>query len=276
MKLTSIHIGFIGFGHMAQVIFRALDHSKLIPHSQISFIQRDSKKMKENERIFRITSTTLETLVHKSDLIFLCVRPDQAASVMKDLAQIGVDGKLIISILAGVKIAFFQKHLGEKAQFLRVMPNLPAAVGEGMTLFSYGPNPSVQFKSYANLLFGCMGRVSELEERFMDIGCGLSGSGPGFVFRLIESAARLGEKEGLTYSDALTIVAQTFLGAASLILKGNVSPVDLITQIATRGGTTEAGFDKMSELHLEKSFQSVIQASANRSKTLSENFQDPL
>lgn len=270
MKLSAISLGFIGFGHMAQVIFRAIDHSKLIPHSQISFIRRDSRKMRDNEQAFKITSTSLENLVQTSDLILICVRPSQAGPILRQMAEIGVEGKMIVSILAGTKIAFFQHHLGMNVQVLRVMPNLPAAVGDGMSLFSYSSNASAEFRSFSRMLFGCMGEVAELKEELMDIGCGMAGSGPGFVFRLIEAMARIGEKEGIAYQESLKISAQTFLGAARLILKGDVLPVDLIEHIATPNGTTEAGFNKMRELGLEKGFQSVIQASAARSKAISE------
>jgi pyrroline-5-carboxylate reductase len=269
MKLSAIHLGFIGFGHMAQVIFRLIDRAKLLPHSQISFLRRDPKKMRENEQSFRITSTSLENLVKKSDLILLCVRPNQAAAVLQQMATIGTQGKMIISIMAGIKISFLQKYLGSESQILRVMPNLPAEVGEGMTLFSYAPNSSGEFKSLSHLLFGCMGKIIELNESLMDIGCGMSGSGPGFVFKLIEAMARLGEKQGIPYKDALNISAQTFLGAAKLILEGSVLPADLIEQIATPNGTTEAGFDKMRELHLESGFQAVVEAAALKSKAIS-------
>lgn len=276
MKLSLVRIGFIGFGHMAQVLFSALDQAKLIPRSQISFLRRDPKKMRENEKTFRITSTSLENLVATSDLILLCVRPNQALPVLEELARIGVQGKMIVSILAGIQISFFQKYLGSDSQILRVMPNLPAAVGEGMTLFSYGPNPSVEFKSFSHLLFGCMGQVAELREDLMDIGCGMAGSGPGFVFRLIEASARLGEKEGIAYEESLKIAAQTFLGAAQLILKGGVSPAQLLEQIATPNGTTEAGLNKMNELHLDQAFQSVIQAAADKSEKMSQLQNSPL
>lgn len=270
MKLSSIRIGFIGFGHMAQILFRAMDHSKLISHGQISFVQRDHRKSRKNQETFRITATGLENLVDTSDLIFICVRPPQVAPLLDDLARIGIKGKMIISIAAGIKISFFQSKLGADVQILRVMPNLPASVGAGMSLFSYGPNPSIELRSFSHLLFGPMGEIAELKEELMDIGCGMAGSGPGFVFKLIEAMARLGEKEGFDYNDALKISAQTFLGAARLILKGGVLPSDLIEQIATPNGTTEAGFDKMRELHVAENFQAVIEAAKNRSKAISE------
>lgn len=269
MKISEYHIGFIGFGHMAEVIFKAIDHSKLIPRSQIVFHRRDAAKMKESEQKFGITSTTLETLVQRSQIILICVRPGQADPVLKDLARFGANGKMIISVLAGIKIAFYQKYLGPQAQILRVMPNIASAVGKGMSVFTYGPHAPMEFKSVANLIFSSMGEVIEVPENLMDISTGIAGSGPGFVFRLIDAMARAGEREGLTYAKALKMAAQTFSGAAELILKGAI-PENLIHQIATPGGTTEAGFEMMKKTEIEKSLHMTVEASANKARQISE------
>lgn len=273
MKVSDYHLGFIGFGHMAQVICKAIENAKLIPRSQIIFTRRDPAKMKKSEQEFGITSTSLENLVRQSNVLILCVRPNQADSIFKELAEMELDGKMIISVLAGVKLSFYQKYLQSpnqtQTQILRVMPNIASAVGEGMSVFSYGPHSSLEFRSLSNLLFSSMGQVIEVDEESMDICCGIAGSGPGFVFRLIEAMARTGEKHGLDYDKALKMAAQSFAGAARLILKG-ASPETLIRQIATPNGTTEAGFRVMTESQIDKHFQSVAEASAKRSKEISE------
>jgi pyrroline-5-carboxylate reductase len=269
MNATSYRIGFFGFGHMAQVIFEAIDRARLVPRSHVQFLRRDRSKMKENEQKFKITATSLEHLVETSDLIFLCFRPQQAPEALAQLAEIGgLEGKWIVSILAGVTISTLQKGLKRQGQILRVLPNLPSAVNEGMSVLSFGPNCSSEFTSFAKILFGSMGEVAEIEERHMDIACGVSGSGPGFVFRLIETMARTGEKHGLPYPVALKMAAQTFLGAAKLISKGHM-PQDLMDQITTPNGTTFAGFERMNQTEIDRHFQSVIEATARRSKELS-------
>ncbi|MBX7066017.1 MAG: pyrroline-5-carboxylate reductase [Parachlamydiales bacterium] len=269
MKLSEMHIGFIGFGHMAKVIFDALDRAKLIPRSQVSFIQRDPQKMRENEKTYGITSTSMETLVKKSDLIILGVRPAQAKMVLEQLR--GLDpSKMFVTVLAGVKMSFYRKYL--KNPILRVMPNIASEVGMGMSTFSYSGKPSEDFRSITHLLFSCMGEVIEVPEEMMDISVGISGSGPGFVFRLIEAVAREGEKKGIPYPDALKMAAQTFMGAGKLVLKkGNVQ--NLLIQIATPNGTTEAGLKKMTELKIDEHYQAVVNASTKRSHELSEEFQ---
>ncbi len=271
MKISEYRIGFIGFGHMAQVICKAIDSSKLIPRSQMAFVRRDPSKIKKSEQEFGITSTSLENLVQNSDILLLCVRPSQAEAVLKEMARIGVEGKIVISVLAGIKLAFYQKYLGS-AQLLRVMPNIASSVGEGMTVFSFGKGATREFQSAANLLFSPMGAILEIPEEQMDISCGIAGSGPGFVFRLIEAMARTGEKHGLSYDKALKMAAQSFAGAARLILKG-ASPDLLIQQIATPNGVTEAGFKAMTAAQIDSHFQQVAEAAAKRSKEISEEIQ---
>jgi pyrroline-5-carboxylate reductase len=253
---------------MAQVICKAIAQTKLVPRSHIAFVQRDPARMKAHEQEFGVTAASLATVVESSQLILLCVRPAQANEVLQELARLGVKDKMIASVIAGIKMAHYQKYLGSQAQILRVMPNIASEVGEGMSLFTFTPSASREFRSLAHLLFSSMGEVAEIEENLMDIGTGLSGSGPGFVFRLIEAMARAGVKHGLPYETALKMSAQTFAGAARLILKGKI-PAELIRQIATPNGTTEAGFKVMTDVQIEKHFEAVVGAAAHRSQQLS-------
>ena len=266
---SDYRIGFCGFGHMAQIIFEAINRAKVTPRSHILFCRRDTHKMKENEQRFGITSTSLANLIHQSDVIFLCMRPQQVQLFMEELKKVKeFEGKWFVSILAGTKISYFQTHLGPKAQILRALPNVGSAVTEGMTIMTYSPECCAQFQSFANILFGSMGEIAELPESLTDIACGMAGSAIGFVFRLIEAEARLGEKHGMNYAQALKIAAQAFAGAARLILKGG-RPTDLMHTIATPNGVTQAGFEAMTKLDVDHRFQAVIEAAANRSRELS-------
>ncbi len=254
---------------MAKIICQSLISSKLTPRSHIFFTVRDSSKIHKVEQEFRITATTLETLVSRSDLILLCVRPGQAGDILTALAPFKLEGKGFISILAGVKISYFEKFL-DKCTLIRAMPNIASEVGEGMTILTFGLDASAEMKSLINLLFSSMGRTIELPETLMDIATAIAGSGPAFVFSLIEAVARLGEKEGIAYEQSIQMAAQTFLGAARIILQGGASVEDLLGQIALPNGTTEAGIKVIKALEIEKHFQSVIQAAASRSKAISQ------
>lgn len=272
MKASEKKVGFIGFGHMAQILFRALDRSRFVPRSKILFVRKDTEKMKRAEQEFGITATSLKTLVAESDLILLCVRPQQVDLVLEELSRIGVSGKKIVSILAGIGISYLEKSLSD-AVWIRAMPNLAAEIGEAMTILSYGRGADSEFCSFANLLFRTMGEVAVLPEAAMDLVTGIAGSGPAYIFGLIEAAAKLGERGGIPYEEACKIAAQTFLGAAKMILsekKWEIS--EQIQRIAVPGGTTEAGWKVFQDLNISRQFQSVIQAAADRSREISEQF----
>lgn len=271
MKLAEIHLGFLGFGHMAQTLFRAIAGARLLSRSQISFIQRDPQKMRANEQKYGITSTSLESLVHQSHLIILAVRPNQIRPVLEELKEMAVHpSKGLISLLAGVQTDFFRKAL--QRPVLRAMPNIASDVGMGMTVLSAPDDFPKELLSLTRSLFASVGAVEELPEALMDITCGVSGSGPGFVFKLIEAFAKAGEKEGIEAATAQLMAAQTFLGAAQLVLKRK-DIASLLEQISVPQGTTEAGLKKLHELQLDEHLQQVIFASSKRSEELSKEYQ---
>ena len=267
MKMSEHRLGFIGFGHMAQIIFDAVHAARLIPRSQIEFLQRDPAKMKQNEQKYGISSTSIERLVSVSDLLILCVRPAQARDVVAKMAHLGAGQKKIISVLAGVPLSFFQTHLGQEVQILRMMPNVASAIGEGMNLLSFSSFAQSQFRSVAQMLVAPLGFSLEIPEYQMDAATGIAGSGPGFVFKLIQAMAEIGEKEGISRENALFMACQTFLGAARLAKGADL--MSLMTQIATPGGTTEAGFQVMERQGIAKHFQETIEASIQKAKSLS-------
>ena len=268
--MNEYSLGFVGFGHMAQIMLQAIDAAHLIPRSKIQFIQRDPSKMKRNEQKYGITSTSMERLVSSSDLILLGVRPAQAEAAALEMAKYGSHEKKIISILAGVPIQFFKKHFPE-GQILRVMPNVASAVGEGMTILSYSPDANTEFRSATHTLMSPLGPSMELPEKLIDAATGLAGSGPGFVFKLIQAMAHAGEKQGIPRDQALKMAAQTFLGSAKLVLSG-ADLSSLLVQIATPGGTTEAGFQVMDKTEIGKHLQETIEASIHKAKFFSEKY----
>jgi pyrroline-5-carboxylate reductase len=267
MKISECHLGFIGFGHMAQVICQAIAQSRLIPLNQILFTRRDPQKAKRNEQEFKITATSLENLVKRSQILILAVRPNQAEGVLKELAPLLVEPKLLLTVVSGMKQEKYEKILGPKAIVLRTMPNVASAVGEGMTLFAPTSNTPREYLELGHLLFGAMGEVIDIPESKMDSGTVIAGCGPGFVFRLIHAFATYGEKEGISYEDALKMAAQAFAGGARLILKGG-KPETLLEQIATPNGLTEAGLKEMTALHIDQQVHTFLEAATKRSKEI--------
>jgi pyrroline-5-carboxylate reductase len=265
MRIEHHCLGFIGFGHMAQIIFRQVAAARILPHSRIFFHRRDPAKARQNEKDYSITSTSLHHLVERCDLLLLCVRPLQVAAVMQELQDDNLRGKMLVSILAGVTLSALRRP---GMQVVRVMPNIASSVGQGMNLLACAKDTSIEFRSCVQLLFSPLGQLLEIDEQQMNICTGMAGSGPAFVLELIEAMAQLGVQEGMSYDQALKIAAQTFLGSASLVLKGT-PPSTLLAQIATEGGTTLAGLKVLHQEQIPKRLQSTIIAAANRAKELS-------
>lgn len=267
MKIASYRLGFIGFGHMAKILCERIIAAHLIPRSQIQFVQRDRDRMKANEKRFGITATSLSHIISSSNALFICVRPAQMAHLATEMASFKVAGKKILSLLAGIPISFFQKLWGSDAEIARVMPNVASAIGEGMTILSFSETASREFKSFSELLVAPFGKFLEISESQMDLATAIAGSGPGFVFQLIRAMAEAGEKGGLSPEQALLMASQTFLGASRLVASG-ADLSTLLTQIATPGGTTEAGFQVMHQARMAEHFQETITAAVQKAKAL--------
>lgn len=271
MKVSDYHLGFIGFGHMASILFQAIDHAKLLPRSQILFTQRDPEKSKRNEIKYKVTSTSLKNLVEKSDILILGVRPNQVELVLKEIKKLEPDStKMLVTVVAGIKLEFYDPFW--KGQIVRAMPNVASSVAEGMTTFSFKEGATNEFKDLSRILFSSTGQVLTIPEKLMDIATAIAGSGPGFVFRMIEAFSKTGNKYGLSEKEALLLASQAFLGAAKMIVKGE-HPEHLLTQIATPNGTTEAGLKKLTALGISDQLEKVLEASMKRSIELSQEYQ---
>jgi len=268
MKLDSYNYGFIGFGHMGEVIFQSMLKARLAPVSHIFFTRKDKKKKVETEHKYHIKGMHLSNMIKKCDVLFFCIKPQQVEGLFSEISEdIDLSNKLFISIVAGTKIAYFKEKLGD-VSVIRVMPNMPSSIGEGMNIFSWDKGTSLDHTHIAHSLFSCMGKVSVQPESLMNTLTGICGSGPGFVYPLIQALALLAKEEGVDYKEALELVSQTFIGAAKLIQMGG-DPDELLYQIAPSGGTTAKGLDIMRELQVPTHFKKAVKGAIERARELS-------
>jgi pyrroline-5-carboxylate reductase len=258
-----MRLGFVGFGHLAKVLFGAMDRAKFLPRGDVLFTRRNQDRAREDEMKFGITAAAMGTVISKSDVLLLNVKPQQAHETMLQMGNL--KGKKLISVLAGTKIEELKKS---GAEVIRAMPNICSAVSEGMTILVHEKGCDRDFVHFTRNLFGAMGEIVTLDESVMDVATAMSGSGPGFVFRLIDAMARVSDE--LPYDEALKMAAQTFIGAGKMILKG-AKPEDLLVQIATPQGMTQVGLDDMTKSGIDALFQRAILAAAARAKVLSNN-----
>jgi pyrroline-5-carboxylate reductase len=200
--------------------------------------------------------------------VLLAVKPQNLEAVGGDLNGNLASNTLVISILAGASIAKIRKNLGEGLPVVRVMPNLPALIGCGMAGIAAAPGVSDEQRTEARRMLQTVGKVVELPEDQIDAVTALSGSGPGFVFRLMEAFTAAGESIGLSQEAAELLTRQTFLGAARLIDETGEKAADLRAKVSSPGGTTLAGLGVMEEKGIEDLVRATLEAARDRAREL--------
>lgn len=202
-----------------------------------------------------------------ADLIFFCVKPAQVAPVLAEIKPALSADKTVISIAAGVTLAKMAAAAGE-VPLVRVMPNTPALVSQGMSVLSFNERVDAGKRELIQKLFSAIGKVAVVAEKDMNAVTGLSGSGPAYVFVMIEALADAGVRQGLTRETALLLATQTVRGSAELVLSTGKHPAVLKDQVTSPGGTTIAGLEKLEGLGFRNALIQAVSAAAKRSEEL--------
>ncbi len=200
--------------------------------------------------------------------MILAVKPQIIASVLREIAPVLTRRKLLISLAAGVSTAALRGHLGKDARLIRVMPNTPALVLEGVTAIARADGLEAEDLEIASEIFSAVGRVVVLEEDLMDAVTGLSGSGPAYIALVIESLADGGVKMGLDRVTAMTLATQTVLGSAKLLLETGLHPGALKDMVSSPGGTSIAGIAALEEGGVRTTFIKAVERATQRSREL--------
>lgn len=271
-QTVSSKLAFIGGGQMAEALLGGLFTSRCCePASvRVTDVSRERQDLMKSRFGVQAGADNKEAAVW-AEVVLLAVKPQMMESVLEELAPV-VPGRLVISIAAGWSIRSLGRRfekLGDKApRMVRVMPNTPALVREGMSAVACGPGVSEADAKLARTLFESVGRVVTVEERLMDAVTGLSGSGPAYVFLAIEALADGGVKMGLPRQVASLLAAQTVLGAAKMVLETEEHPARLKDRVASPGGTTIAGLHELEQGGLRATLTAAVEAATNRSKEL--------
>jgi pyrroline-5-carboxylate reductase len=201
----------------------------------------------------------------RADVVLIGVKPVVVAPVLGDIASL-IEGKLVISLAAGTRMDAMEKVA--KARFMRAMTNTPSAVCRAATALAKGGRSTAADLTLAREIFGAIGVVVEVEEEQIDAVTGLAGSGPAFVYTVIEALAQGGQKVGLAPDVALTLATQTVLGAAQLALESGLSPEELRKMVVTPGGTTAAGLAEMEKLKTSEGLIAAVEAATRRGQEM--------
>ncbi len=262
-------IGFIGCGKMASAIIKGITTSSCGVKYELkgSEVNCEIAELAQN-RLGITVLTDNRMLAIDSDVIFIATKPNYVAQVLEEIKDELTDDKLIVSIAAGVSTEKIQKIIGTK-RVIRVMPNTPALVQEGMSGVCKGEFATEEDAQFVMNLLSNIGKVIEVEESQIDIVTAISGSGPAFFYQVIEDMARAGEKLGLDYEKSLLLATQTAAGSAKMVMnRGELSVQTLIDNVATKGGCTFVGIQTMKEKKSDKLFFDVIEKTAVKANEL--------
>ncbi len=269
MTIKGLTVGFIGGGNMGEALIKGLLGASLVPASAIHATDVRLERLKELDRLYGIqVSSSNADLVRHSDIVILAVKPQIMDSVLKEIAPAVTRKKLLISVAAGVSTAKIRTVLHKDARLIRVMPNTPALVLEGVTAIAKADNLEPDDLDTAGEIFSAVGRVVVLDEVLMDAVTGLSGSGPAYVAVVIESLADGGVRMGLDRITAMTLATQTVLGAAKLLLETGLHPGALKDMVSSPGGTSIAGIAALEEGGIRTTFIKAVERATERSREL--------
>lgn len=265
-SMKKFNIGFIGSGKMAGAIIKGLLKSGFTTSEYLLATQAEIDGIEEKKQALGIDIILdNKTLAQKSDIIFIATKPNQVVDVLSEISEIIDSEKLIVSIAAGVKIEKIEANLPQNSRVIRVMPNTPALVGEGMSGMVGGKFATEDDLKYIYELLSIIGKCIIVDdEAQMDIVTAISGSGPAFFYKLMNDIARAGEKLGLDYEKSLLLSIQTALGSAKMALNREVSMEQLVANVATKGGCTRVGVDVMEEKGIDDILAEVIEKTTQK------------
>ena len=268
-ELAGRQIGFIGAGNMAEAMIRGLLAGATATPGQICAFDPLAERLAFIQSTYGIEAAAdNRALVQSADIIVLAIKPQVAGDVLAAAAPDTGPEKLVISIVAGLTTGTMQKALAKGTRIIRTVPNTPVFVGEGMVaLADDGPALPADYDA-AVALFSPVARTAMIPEKLMDAALGVSGSGPAYVFVMIEALSDGGVKMGLPRDVALALAAQTVLGAAKMCLESGKHPGQLKDMVTSPAGTTIAALHRMEAAGVRAALIEAVEAAARRAEEL--------
>jgi pyrroline-5-carboxylate reductase len=261
---TTLKIGFIGGGNMAEAMIKGMT-SQGMKDILVSEPKADRRQYLQKDYGVETTGSNRDVAA-ACRIIILAVKPQNMDTVANEIRETVTDDKTIVSIAAGITLAYLTSKFGTK-KIIRAMPNTPALVQKGMTVISLCECFSDNDIMVVRDIFMSIGEVITLPEKYMDAVTAVSGSGPGFMAFFIEAMIEAGIKTGLSEDDARTLAVQTAIGTSGLLESG-MSPEKLREMVTSPGGTTAAGLKTLNEKGLNETVSAAVEAARNRAEEL--------
>jgi pyrroline-5-carboxylate reductase len=263
-------IGFIGAGNMAEAMIRGLLRGGDFAIAQIAASGPREERMRELRDSYGIYATTDNRVPAASEIVVLSVKPQILSRVLDEVGTTISPDALVISIAAGVPVGAIQARLAGGTRVVRAMPNTPALVDAAATAIARGEYARESDLEDAKRIFDAIGTTVVLDETQLDAVTGLSGSGPAYVFLILEALSDAGVKVGLSRRTSQLLAAQTLLGSAKLLLETNEHPGRLKDMVTSPGGTAITGLHTLEHGGVRTTLMNAVEAATRRSRELGE------
>jgi pyrroline-5-carboxylate reductase len=269
--LQGKRIAFVGGGNMAEALIRGLVKSNSVRAEDLAAYDRQPDKLgRLAERYGIQAARDNAACVGSADIVVLAIKPQVMAAVLAAVSGHIPENALVVSIAAGVSTGMIESHLRRGTRVVRTMPNTAAMVGRSATAMAAGLHATEDDMRTARAMFEAVGRVVVVDEVSLDAVTGLSGSGPAYIFLIIEALADGGVKVGLSREVALELAAQTLAGAAHMLLETGEHPGRLKDQVTSPGGTAIAGLHTLEAGGLRTTLINAVEAATRRARELGE------
>lgn len=271
MTLGTQTISVIGAGNIGKALIGGLLRKGYLPPESIRATRRRPHGVGALRESFPgiLAGSDNSWAVDGASLVIIAVKPQNAAGVIEEIRGSVAAGTLVVSVLAGLTTEAISASFGQALPVVRTMPNTPMLVEEGATAIAAGEHATREHMEVVRRMFEAVGTVEEVPERMMDAATGLSGSGPAYVYMLIEALTDAGVKQGLQRPIAFRLATQTVLGAARLVSRTGKHPAILRDEVTTPGGTAIAAIAELEAHGLRTMFINAVATATNRSKELS-------
>jgi len=262
-------VAIIGAGKMGEAIISGLLKSGEYTPKDIKAVEIVESRRRYISQTYKVECfESVKKAVKFGDIVLVAVKPGVVGEVLRQIGPLMTRGKILVSIAAGVTLEFMRKFVPEKIPIVRVMPNIACLVREAMVTFCPTPNITEEELEMATSMLGLLGKVMRLDEKYLNLATGLVGSGPAYIYLIIDALADAGVRLGLPKDVAITLAAQTTLGAAKMVVETGKHPIELKDMVATPAGTTVEGLLELERGGLRATIISAVTKAAERAKTL--------
>jgi pyrroline-5-carboxylate reductase len=263
-------IAVLGTGNMGTSLMLGIIKAGLTPAQKIMACDVNQEKLHSLVEQWHVHATSsVRDAAAGAEIILLCVKPMTVPTVLREIKPVIRDEHLLISIAAGVRLSFLQEKIGRNIGIIRTMPNIASTVDEGATALSYGAHVTEAQKRIAEAIFTAVGEVVTVPEEQLDAVTGLSGSGPAYIYMVIEALIDGGVKMGLARDIATRLAIQTVLGSAKLVKTSGLHPAILRDQVTTPGGTAINAIHELESHGLRSMLINAVATATLRSVELS-------